>query len=274
MVTVVFGARGNVGRHVAARLTALDVPVRRTSRTPDASHVPADLEVPESLPAALEGAEQVFLYSKSAGIYAFVEAARSAGVRHVVLLSSAGVVLPGADHQPVGRDHKVVESALMESGLSWTFLRPGMFSSNALRWWGETIKAGKPVLLPYPDSLTAPISERDMAAVAVTALTEPGHSRQAYTLYGPHALSLREQVDHIGAAIGRKIPVEEVTPEEARAELAKRVPATRVVTHMGAWQAGVDTVPDTSGLIIEKLTGSPAQTFAQWAQDNADGFRP
>jgi uncharacterized protein YbjT (DUF2867 family) len=273
MVTVVFGARGNIGRHVAAGLTASGGAVRLTSRTPDASHVAADLDVRETLPAALEGASQVFLYAKPAGIDGFVAAARSAGVRHVVLLSSAAVVQPGAGRNPIARDHRVVESALEESGLSWTFIRPGMFATNTRWWWTRAIKSGEAVRLPYPQALTAPVSERDMAALAVTALTEPGHGRQAYTLYGPQALTLREQVGHIGAAIGRQIPIEEVTPEQARADLSRTMPEMGVEAIMRAWKAGAEIVPETS-VIVEKLTGRPAQTFAEWARDHADDFRP
>ncbi|MDR8409722.1 NAD(P)H-binding protein [Nonomuraea sp. 3-1Str] len=272
MITVVFGARGNVGRHVAEGLTASGVPVRLTSRTPDTTHVVADLDMPETLPAALEGASQVFLYAKPAGIEGFVTAARSAGVRHVVLLSSGAVVQPGAARNPIARDHRIVESALEESGLSWTFIRPGMFATNTRWWWTRAIKDGEAVRLPYPEAMTAPVSERDMAALAVTALTERGHGRQAYTLYGPQALTLREQVGHIGTAIGRKIPIEVVTPEQARADLGRTMPAIGVEAVMRGWAAGVETVPETS-VIIEKLTGRPAQTFAEWAQDHAADFR-
>src|SRR6266516_6823303 len=103
MVTVVFGARGNVGRHVAAGLRAAGVPVRATSRNPDPAQpevVAADLDRPETLAAALTGAERVFLYARPLGIDGFVTAARSAGVRHVVLLSSAAVLSADVEHNP------------------------------------------------------------------------------------------------------------------------------------------------------------------------------
>lgn len=117
MVTVVFGARGNVGRHVAGGLAALGVPVRLTSRTRDAAHVAADLDAPETLPAALEGAAQVFLYAKPAGIDAFVTAARSAGVRHVVLLSS---------------DHRF-QSSSARSFQYEKSIRPALFTRTSIR---------------------------------------------------------------------------------------------------------------------------------------------
>ncbi|WP_333736098.1 hypothetical protein [Streptomyces sp. IBSBF 2806] len=166
-----------------------------------------------------------------------------------------------------------MESALEEAGLSWTFIRPGMFATNTRWWWTRAIKGGEAVRLPYPEALTAPVSERNIAALAVTALSERGHGRQAYTLYGPQALTLREQVEHIGAAMGKKIPIERVTPEQARADLGRTTPPMGVEAIMRAWEAGDEIVPETSA-IIEKLTGTPAQTFPEWAQEHADDFRP
>src|ERR1700727_1025214 len=113
MATIVFGARGNVGRHVAAGLLAAGEQVRVTSRNPATARFPpqlrvaaADLEEPGTLPAALAGAESVSLYAKPAGIQGFVEAARAAGVRHVVLLSSAAVVNADAEHNPIAPPHR------------------------------------------------------------------------------------------------------------------------------------------------------------------------
>ncbi|KAB8189992.1 NAD(P)H-binding protein [Nonomuraea phyllanthi] len=293
MITVVFGARGNVGRHVAAGLRAAGRPLRLTSRTPGAAAampgqaagplgglagesvevVAADLDRPDTLPAALEGATSAFIYAKPDGIDGFLKAARAAGVRHVVLLSSAAVVLPRSGGNPIARQHRAVESAIEDSGLSWTFIRPGMFATNTLWWWGGPIRKGEAVRLPYPDAMTAPVSERDMAALAVTALTEPGHGRQAYTVYGPQVLTLRELVGHIGAALGREITVEKVTPEEARADLGEVMPPAGVEVIMRAWAAGVETVPEIT-TIVPKLTGRPAQTFADWAHAHAGDFRP
>jgi uncharacterized protein YbjT (DUF2867 family) len=260
MVTAVFGARGNVGRHVAAGLQAAGQQVRVTSRNPAAAGLPpeaqvvaADLEQPETLPAALAGAEKVFIYAKPNGIEGFVEAARSAGIRHVVLLSSAAVVNADAEHNPRARLHRTVELAIEQSGLDW-------------------IRADSVVRLPYPDAQTSPVHEKDMAALAVTALTEPGHGHQAYTVFGPQSLTLRHQVKHIGEAIGREISVETVSAEQARAELSQTMPSTGAEAFLRLWAAS-NGAPAPTSVIVEKITGAPAHTFAQWAADHADDFR-
>ncbi|MEV5839127.1 NAD(P)H-binding protein [Nocardia sp. NPDC052112] len=279
MVTVVFGARGNVGRHVVAGLISSGEQVRATSREPAAAAFPpgaevvaADLEQPETLPAALEGAQRVFLYAKPEGIDGFVAAAEAAGVRQVVFLSSGAVLNSDASSNPIALMHSVIESAIERSELAWTFIRPGMFATNALWWWQHSIRNEGVVRMPYPDSRTAPIHEKDMAALAVTALTEPGHESQAYTVWGPESLTLREQVRHIGTAIDREITVEVISDEQARVELGKTMPQIGVEAVMAGWKAGVTTPPQIS-TIIEKITARPPHTFAQWATDHASDFR-
>ncbi|WP_327147899.1 NAD(P)H-binding protein [Nocardia sp. NBC_01329] len=279
MVTVVFGARGNVGRHVAAGLIERDEQIRTTSREPGAGDFPtgahvvtADLERPETLPAALEGAERVFLYAVPDGVDGFVKAARDAGVRQVVLLSS-GAVTPGdtADN-PIARMHARVESAIEESGLSWTFIRPGMFATNALWWWQKSIREKGIVRMPYPEARTAPVHERDLAALAVTALTEPGHGGRVYPVAGPEASTLRQQVRDIGTALGREIPLEVVSVDQARAGLGETMPAIGVEAVLAGWRAGTEAPPEVSTL-VEEITGRPGRTFAQWAKDHVTDFR-
>ncbi|WP_328391823.1 NAD(P)H-binding protein [Nocardia sp. NBC_00416] len=279
MITVVFGARGNVGRHVAAGLTARGDEVRLTGRDPRTAGFPpgaqivaADLERPETLPAALEGADRVFLYAKPDGIDGFVAAAESAGVRRVVLLSSGAVLDSDPEHNPIARSHSIVESAIEKSGLEWTFIRPGMFATNALWWWQRSIRDEGVARLPYPEARTAPVHEHDLAALAVTALTEPGHQQRAYTAFGPEALTLSQQVRQIGAAIGREIDLQVVSVEQARTELSETIPAMGVEAVLAGWQAGTAEPPEVS-TIVEEVIGRPGRTFAQWANDHANDFR-
>ena len=279
MVTVVFGATGNVGRHVVGGLLAAGERVRATSRAPEAAGVPAgvevvaaDLERPETLPAALAGAGKVFVYAKPDGAEGFAEAAAAAGVQHIVLLSSAAVVNPDAEHNPIARQHRAVELAIERSGIDWTFIRPGMFATNTRWWWQRQIRDEGVVRNPYPEAQTAPVHERDMAALAVTALTRPGHRRQAYRVYGPESLTLRRQVEQIGNALGRTIPFEAITVDEARAEMSRTIPAIGVETFLRMWAAR-DGNPAEVSTIVEEVTGRPGLTFARWAEEHAADFR-
>ena len=68
------------------------------------------------------------------------------------------------------------------------------FAANALRWRAPQIRAGNVVRWPYLAVPTAPIDERDIAAVAVRALCEDGHAGAEYVLTGRQSLSQFEQV--------------------------------------------------------------------------------
>jgi uncharacterized protein YbjT (DUF2867 family) len=277
MTILVTGASGGVGRHVLDMLIAGGHPVRASSRDPQKARLPAgvsvvaaDLNAPETLPAALAGVSRVFLYAQEDGIDAFVAAAVAAGVEHVVLLSSASVVLPGKANF-IAERHLVVERALAASGLAWTFVRPGAFSTNALGW-AHSIRAEGVVRIPYPNAHQTPIHEADIAAVAVAALTGRELMGKAPVLSGPESLTLAQEIERIGEAIGKPIRIEELSPEQARQAMGQRMPAPIVETLLEYW-ASSNGVPQPVSDEVERITGRPARTFAQWAREHADAFR-
>src|SRR5215471_3799296 len=101
-----------------------------------------------------------------------------------------------------------------------------MFSANSLSWWAPQIRGGDVVRWPYLSVPTAPINERDIAAVAVRALCEEGHAGKEYVLTGPQSLSQFEQVSTIGSVIGRSLRIKEMSPDEARREWLPTWPAS------------------------------------------------
>ena len=148
-----------------------------------------------------------------------------------------------------------IEQQIETSGLQWTFLRPGMFAANAKAWWGPQIRAGNVVRWPYLAVPTAPIDERDIAAVAVRALCEDGHNRAEYVLTGPESLSQGEQVATIGRVIGRSLRLEEISPDKARRELLTVIPAPGVNMLLDAWAAAVGQ-PAFVTSKVEEITGT------------------
>ncbi|MFE7721734.1 hypothetical protein ACFU44_22120, partial [Nocardia rhizosphaerihabitans] len=192
-------------------------------------------------------------------------------VQHVVLLSSAAASDSEPESNPIAWTHFRCESALRTSKLAWTFLRPGMFATNLIWWWQESIREHDVVHLPYPDARIAAVHEKDMAAMAVTALTVPGHRQAAYPVTGPEAITMREQVRHIAAAVGRDIVVVESSVEQARAELERTVPPVVATAILGGWREATEIAPPVS-TSVEDVTGRPAQTFAEWARDHAADF--
>jgi uncharacterized protein YbjT (DUF2867 family) len=126
---------------------------------------------------------------------------------------------------------------------------------------------------PYLAAPTTPTDERDIAAVAVRALCEDGHAGAEYVLTGPQSLSQSEQISTIGDAIGRSLRIEEMSPQDARAEWLKPdMPAFVVNMLLGAWAAAIGQPAFVTSTVAE-ITGAPARTFRDWASDHAAEFR-
>jgi uncharacterized protein YbjT (DUF2867 family) len=165
-----------------------------------------------------------------------------------------------------------IERLIEISGLQWTFLRPGMIAANAIGWWAPQIRAGDTVRWPYLAVPTAPIDERDIAAVAVRALSEDGHAGAEYVITGPESLSQLEQIATIGRVIGRDLRIQEITPEEWRRELPGFVPPFVADILLDAWAAGAGQPAFVTSTVAE-VTGRPARTFREWVTDHARNFQ-
>jgi (4-alkanoyl-5-oxo-2,5-dihydrofuran-3-yl)methyl phosphate reductase len=280
---LVTGATGTIGTPLVSELLGAGVRVRALSRNPRAGRLPAgvqaaggDLGVPESLAAALVGVEHVFLVSTGLDRVAhetnLVHAARRAGVRRIVKLSALTVENPGAD-DAITRWHVTTEQLVVDSGMPWTFLRPGAFMSNALTW-APTIKDRGAAVLPFTAVATAAVDPRDVAAVAARVLTEDAHAGRAYPLSGPELLSPAEQVKRLGQLLDRTLRLVEVPPEAARQRMLERGMAAELADAVLATQADGGSGPGARVLpTVEQLTGRPPRTFDDWARDHIQAFR-
>ncbi len=271
---LVTGATGSVGRHVASQLLAESAAVRALVREPEAAGLPVgveavrgDLADPTSLDQALSGVDSVFLlwpFFSAEGASAVVEAIARSPRRVVYLSAEAAAEDPESFWA-------VVERRIEESGLEWTFLRPTGFAKNTLGW-ADQVRAGA-VRGPYGQAARSLIHERDIAAVAVRALTEDGHVGKTYVLTGPATVTHAEQVRIIGEAIGRPVRWEEQSPADARPGLVEIFGDESFADgSLDTWAAFV-TQPERVTATVEEVTGLPARSFSQWAVDHAADFR-
>jgi uncharacterized protein YbjT (DUF2867 family) len=276
---LVIGATGRVGRQVVSQLRATGAAVRALARNPDAAGLPSEIEVvrgdltvPASLEGGLDGVDTVFLVWTAPAAAAPAALERIAQRAERIVYLSAPHRTPHPFFQqpnPAAVLHAENERLIEASGLRWTFLRPGMFAANALLWWAPQIRQGNIVRWPYAAAPTAPIDERDIAAVAVRALLEDGHDGAEYVLTGPESLEQREQVGILGEVIGRPLRYEEMSPEEALRELP--APAPVVTMLLNAWAAALGQ-PAYVTSTVEAITGVPARTFRDWVSDHAEEF--
>ncbi len=278
---LVTGATGRIGREVVARLLAAGAEVRALTRNPTRARLPEGVEIvagdltqPDSLEAALDDVDAIFLvWTAPAATASAVVARMAARARRLVLLSSPHRTPHPFFQQPnaLRALHEHLDDLVASSGAAWTILRPGMFASNTLLWWGPQIRAGDVVRWPYGAAETAPIHERDVAEVAVRALRDDAHAGADYVLTGPASLSQAAQVGTIGEAIGRSLRFEQMSPEEAPRELGWPPAVANML--LGAWAAALGQ-PAYVTETVEHITGTPARTFREWATEHAEAFRP
>ncbi|MFI6790506.1 NAD(P)H-binding protein [Nonomuraea sp. NPDC050383] len=275
MTILVTGARGAVARHLTALLRERGAEVREASSAPAPGlpgRVVCDLNDPSTFAPALKGVTSVFLYANAAHAGAFAQEAAEAGVEHIVLLSSASVLDPEAENNPLAASHLNVERALVAGPVRTTLLRPGSFSSNALAWsWA--VKSGQPVSLPYPGAHNDPIHEADVAAAALAVLTSDGGHGDAHTLTGPRSVTFAEQLDILAAVTGRPVEIRRVSREQWKAEMAEYLDAGFADALLDYWSS-TDGTPVQINDTVERLTGRPARDFETWAREHAADFLP
>ncbi|WP_037906525.1 NAD(P)H-binding protein [Actinacidiphila yeochonensis] len=279
---LVTGATGRIGRVVIDRLLDAGVPVRAlTHRSEAAGTLPpevevftGDLTVPESLDPALDGAGAVFLVWTAPPQTAEAVVGRlAAHVRRIVFLSSPHRTPHPFFQQPnpMAALHADIERLIAATGVESAVIRPGMLASNALAWWAPAIRAGEAVRWPYGAAETAPVDDRDVAAVAARTLYEDGHAGADYVLTGPESLTQAAQVDVIGDALGRRIAFEEMTPDEFRSLSEGTAPSFVVDMLLAAWNAAVGQPAYVTSTVADVL-GTAPRTLHQWAADHATAF--
>ncbi len=275
---LVTGATGRVGSLVVDLLTRAGVPVRALlhdtagSALPDGVEVVAgDLTDPASLDAALDGVGAVFLvWTVPLASAPAVVARLAEQPRRVVLLSSPHQTPHPFFQQPnpMADLYAGLERLLVDSGVDLTVLRPGMFASNALLWWAGPIRGDGVVRWPYGAAETAPVDDRDVAAVAARTLVEDGHVGGDYVLTGPEALTQAEQVRVIGEVLGRPLRFEELTPAEFRRASEATWPPVVLDMLLAAWDATLGHPAYVTTTVADVL-GVPARTFAESVADSA-----
>src|SRR3954447_15258104 len=203
----VIGATGNVGRHVVSGLLERDVHVRALARNASVAGFPqgvdaisGDLMDAQGLARHLDGAEAAFL------VWPFFSADGADEVVLTLARHSRRIVYLSAEAAGKRRDSfwAAVERAIERSATEWAFLRPTGFAANTLMWADQIREAGV-VRWPYGHAARSLIHERDIAAVAVRALTEDGPAGARHVLTGPETITQAEQAHAIGDALGRPV---------------------------------------------------------------------
>ena len=170
------------------------------------------------------------------------------------------------------RYHGVVEAAIRASGLTFTFLRPNLYMQGLLHF-RQSIQAQSAFFAAAGDTRISAVDVRDLADVAVAALTTAQHDNQSYALTGPEALTFAEMAHQLSRAVGRTITFVDVPPAAMRGALAEQ--------GFPAWQAdglleefAMYRRGEAAGVApgVRDVLGRPPRAFATFARDYAPLF--
>ncbi len=275
---LVVGGTGLVGRAVVTRLVASGVPARVMTRSaqspssvpPGVEVVEGDLDRTETLRAAFNGVEAVFLMAptgrrETARALSGIDAAHAAAVRRVVYLSIMRP--PGSDCVPAVAAKVPVEQALREAPLRWTVLRPNHLFQNDLPLRDAIVGRGV-----YPEPLGSRglnrVDVRDVADAAVNAIVRDIDG--VVPLNGPRGLTGDDTARVYSEALGREVRYAgddlDAWAQHASATLPEAVvqdcrQAFAFVVRNGVHASGRDF------LAQQRLLGHPPRTFESFVTE-------
>lgn len=279
MKYLVTGATGNIGSGVTRCLLARgDRPcvfVRDAKKARALFGTSVEVRVGDlagsrtAFSVALAGIDAVFLLTSGPKLdvrdRAFARAAKVAGVEHLVKLSTLDVTTGVG----TGPWHARGETAVRESGISFTFIRPAAFMSNLLGW-ADSIASDGVLRASTGEGRIAFIHPDDVAEVVTSALTTREYRGESLVITGPKALSYREMAARIGAAIGKTVRFEAISDEEAQADVGRGPYAAALVDIWRAVREGRMALVNDG---VERVLGRRPLSFDRWVEQHADAFR-
>lgn len=269
---------GKVGTQVVKQLLAKGAEVRIGAHTvakaqaafPQAQVVRFDFNDEQSVQAAVDGVNAMYLASPgdmaAAPVKGVVDHAPAAGVGRIVRLSAMGV-------EHTDTPLRQIEQHIEATDLQWTFLRPNWFLQNYSTTYAQSIREQNAFYEPAGDAKTSFIDARDIAAVAVQALTEDGHHGQAYTITGAQAYDRYQVAQTIAQATGKDVRYVPIDDAQFRASM----------TAFGAPQAYIELlsniyIPLRAGLMepmadtVQRVLDRAPITLEQFAADHRDAW--
>lgn len=290
---LVVGATGTIGRDVVAKLTELGVPFRALSRNPTqaktlpgfdkAEVVAGDAANASSLRAGFDGIEKILLVPPSGaewnkGEANLIEAAKAAGVKYVVKVSTLGI-----DPKAAGTActyHAQGEKKLMESGIPYTILRANSFMQNFLHHHAPNIRSNNCFVHCMGKAQMSMVDTRDIAEIAVRLLTYPEPNPClgcTYPMLGREPLSHDDAARVLSAVLGREIRSLEVSTEDYKQALIGAGLSAFDATELASTSSSEFFRDGTAAVavnIVQEFLGRPARTFEEFVRDHADRFQP
>ena len=279
---LVIGALGNVGAEVVKHLQAqkrviraADINVEKIKERfgPSVEPVRFDFTDPKTYEATFKDVEKMFILRPphitniKRDMVPSIDAAKSAGIRHVVFLSLIGI--ENTKYVP----HYKVETYLKKVNLQTTFLRCSFFMQNLNTTHRKEIKERNEIFVPVGNAKTSFIDARDIGAVAAVALTQEGHTDKNYDLTGSEALDYWQATKILSEVLGREIQYKNPNPVYFLIETIRRgTPFIFALVMMGLYTSTRFGMAEPITNEVENLTGKTPITFREYAIDYKESW--
>jgi uncharacterized protein YbjT (DUF2867 family) len=288
-MVLVTGAGGLSGSIVIREFARQNTPVKALVRNrakattfetlPTVEIVEGDMLHAETLRTALHGVDRVLMISSSTSQMVetqctFIDAARKAGVSHIVKFSGAesGVGF-NANNFRFTRMHEEIERYLESSGVAWTHLRPSQFMQVYLREAPSIVKKGA-FYQALENVKLSPVDLEDVGKVAFGLLNSSGHATKSYDMTGPEALTMPEIAERISEAIEQPVRYVNITPAERRQALLNAGMPAEFADAMDEQTNERRRCPESRvSLAAHEMFGIKPTTFSEFAYRNAAVFR-
>lgn len=230
MLTIaITGVTGHLGGVVAKKLANLGMHAKHLARSPErapkltgASLVKCHYEYSAESVAALSGVDLLFMVSAKESPnrlkqqLAFLDAAKEAGVTHIVYTSFYNARLNSTF--TLARDHAATEAYIKEKGFTYTFLRDNFY----INFFVDMACQNGELKGPSGNGKVSVVRRADLADVATEVLKNPERwANQTLNMTGPEELTLTEIAEQVTDCLGISIDYVEETITEAYASRKK-----------------------------------------------------
>ena len=290
---LVTGATGTLGREVVRQLLGATGDsnikasgrsienVKRVINSDRVEAVQIDYNKPETIKSALIDVDKIFLLTHWQSDLVEVESnvlreIKNAGsIKHII---KSSVIRADSDPGITGsRLHRQVETIIEDSGIAYTFLCANFFMQSFVDFIPQKVREQGTFYLPAGDGKVSFVDVRDIATVAVQALTnndDGKHNGKAYNITGPEAISFGAAASILSEQVGKKISYANISEDDAR----------KGMSDIGLDQWTINFFIELYRImrlgylsqvssVVEEVTGKGAISFSQFAKDYAEAFK-
>lgn len=278
---LVTGATGNTGSLLVPALLRESIDVRifvkdyakaKPLQDLGAEVITGDLDIPETILPAVNNVDKIYLLTWNGKTQLqqaenVLNAAKEAGNPHIIRHS-----MWGPENSRIIKQGYQIEQMIKSSGLPWTLLKPTFYMQNTMMA-AQTISSDGVIYWDMEDGHLGMIDLRDIAEAAFKVITNEGHEGKSYILTGPEAISFSDIARIFSKVLDKEVKYVNVPGDASfQAMTGMGVPEWIAKGYVELSEGFSENFANSTTKNVEILTGHPARSFEQFANDFAQVF--